>query len=67
MSAGYCMSWNIKRWKPSKLNTVKASTSFKQEGETGSSLTRALSHGGAASVHMGYFKILSPERWQLLS
>lgn len=34
----------------------------KKEEETGSSLTRALSHGGAASVHTSYFKIFSPER-----
>lgn len=33
----------------------------KKEEETGSSLTPALSHGGAASVHTGYFKTFSPQ------
>lgn len=32
----------------------------KEEERTGSSLTPALSHGGAASVHTGYFKTFSP-------
>lgn len=34
----------------------------KKEEEPGSSLTRALSHGGAASVHTGYFKTFSPQK-----
>lgn len=33
---------------------------MKKEEQTGSSLTPALSHGGAASVHTGYFKTFSP-------
>lgn len=39
----------------------------KKEEEPGSSLTRALSHGGAASVHTGYFKTFSPQRGHLFS
>lgn len=49
------------------LQSEMFTSQVKKEEETGSSLTRALSDGGAASVHTGYFKTLSPERWQLLS
>lgn len=38
----------------------------KKEERTGSSLTPALSHGGAASVHTGYFKPFSPTMMTVL-